>query len=65
LKLYCTVASDSTPVSVKAGLLVILSELELPVSVVRPTMDGAAGAVVSSVKVNASEAGLTLLSTSI
>src|SRR5665213_2896508 len=48
---YCTTAPLSTPESVSAGLLVILSVPLAPVSLVSAT-PGAAGAPVSSVKVN-------------
>ena len=49
LKEYSTTAVPSTFVRVKAGLLVTLFVLELPVSVVRPVIPGMAGATESYV----------------
>ena len=46
-KEYSTTAVPLTFVRVKAGLLVTLSVLELPVSVVRPVIPGMTGATVS------------------
>ena len=45
-KEYSTTALASVPARVKAGLLVTLSVLELPVSVVRPVIPGMAGTTV-------------------
>ena len=52
---YCTVAPVSTPESVSAPLLVILSVADDPVSLVS-AMVGAVGALVSRVKTKAAEA---------
>ena len=61
---YCTVAPVSTLLSASEPSLVILSVDELPVSWASATT-GATGGVVSSVKVNAAEAGPVLPATSV
>ena len=63
LALYCTVAPVSVPVTVSAPLLVILSVMLEPVSNARATVGAAA--LVSSVKLKAAEAALTLPATSV
>ena len=63
LLLYSTVALPSAPLTVSAPLLVILSVMLEPVSNARATVGAAA--LVSSVKLKAAEAALTLPATSV